>query len=422
MKSRLHRLLGASAALFDVNGWGDDDLNSLTLTRGAGSEGPGILSGTATVTIRGRQLAPQHDEPLQARLTSYGADLVAALIGNRTAVEVRPRWFGRIARQTVSDTHRNNTVATHITAADWLAELARAEQPAPGVASGNNFPTILLKAVEAALLPPFWTIIQDPTVNNSWIRSVGSGTHTWEDISEAFTADAGTIVHQTRDGSFRATNLVGRRDAATAWDINTSQPLTRRQCLSPAAWEQPVSNPTTVKWSYTVAGGAGVNKSYRKGSAVRTIKETATDVAAVVYFPTAESVANFNMSMEGRAYRLGGWGYRVETVTLDLLSLLSSTVEADRQLAGQILTAEPYDPVVLTHDWPDEVKGFHYISEITETISRDRWDATLRLVPAVHLLGSVAETFTVPDGLTWDTGRPAGETWDTIPDHEWNGA
>lgn len=427
MTGRLYDLLGATEALFtasdgDAGAWDDSRLSTLSLTRGAGADGPGILTGTANLTIGGQALAPRHDQTLYVRLTEYGATLVAALVGNRSAAQVRPRWFGRVARQNVNDTHRTAAVATQITAADWLTELARASQTAPGVSSGDKFPAIMTAAISAASLPPFWTVTQDPVDNTSWIESVGAGTHTWADISEKFTADAGTLVQQARDGGFLVRNLVSRRDAALAWDPETTEPLTRRQCLSPAGWEQPISNPTTVKWSYSLNGAAAVNKTYRKGSSTRTIKETVTNVSAVVYFRTSSSVDNFNMSMEGRAYRLGGWGYRVQSVTVDLLRLLSSTVEADRRLAGQLLTAEPYDPVVLTHDWPDEVKGFHYLGEITEDISRDRWDLTLQLIPAVQLLGSVAETFVTPAGLTWDTGRPLTETWDTVPDTDWNGA
>lgn len=419
---RLYRRLGdptealIEATLLDAaTTYLDGQTVSLDLTRGAAGDGSaGLSTNTATVTVGGEAPPPRHDDSLRVRLTDYGAALVADLAGNVTASQVQPRWFGRVGRQNVTDFGPARR-ETQIIAADWLTEVSRAAVAADTL-DYPTVPVLVADALTRAQLPagvPI-TLVLDPPGSLSdglvWNAALTMPV-AWSDLTQTFLTDVGHCLYVRRDGSPAMTSLARLAERAAAWSADTSEPLTRRQSMSPTQWEQPTANPAVVKWTTLEPRPGGVTEvphEFRIGSGARPVQEDVIDLNAVEPF----DYPSVTEAMHARGHRAGSWAYTVPTVSVDVLRLLSSAVPGDRRQAGQLLTLEPFDPIALSYDWPDPVIGLHHVTSISETITRDRWDITLGLAPTLHVTGEPSPA--VP-GRTWDTAYPRTTDWDTPP-------
>lgn len=412
----LWRALNATAPLFEFRSdkhgtMNDDRIMEITIDHGTGAAA-GLTTSSVAINVRG-QLPATEDYTTGAAVTlsDYGANLVGALIGPPPAKIYTGhalRYAGRIAAQQVTDAGDGPSQAkrwtTRIELGDWLALATTID--AGAVASGDN-PT------------PFDlynSVITNAYIPLSGVRALGSGwpridlemfaTVDTSTVWGKYAADLGVLVRTERE-SFQpsALSVVNRTALAAAWRDLVPVPLMRRHCLAAATWDQPVSYPVAVKWNAqrsdrTPIGGTAYSGSFTTQFAVEDV-----DLGDVFdlynILPTV---------MQARANRAAG-GWRLQTVTVDMLALLTSEVSADRLLAGQLLRLNVGDPLALSWDWPTGIAGVWFVSRMAERITPAAWTISLDLHPHSEICGVPS-----PDvrGNTWDTAHRRTTAWDSV--------
>lgn len=414
-QSKLWRRLGATAPLFEVaaqDGWDDDTIGTWSASRGSDGGLYGVRANTAAVTVPGL-VAPSRDQNLTIRLTAYGAALLEGLVGNRTAAQLAPRYLGRVAQQKVTDTDDDVKVTT-LTCADWLtliAGLGRTGQVDDNLAARLwrlHTSPITRANLDTTQLP---AIVTGP---GPWPKILDKNNYDevpFDTIAGRYGADVAVTDFTHRDGTVTIQHRGGITPAATNHDPATHEPLTRRQCLSPADWSSTINAP--ARFEVTYMDGATTQTAINAPFGVRTFR-TEKHVRTYMDDNNARTISAL-ASIYGNPHNEAG--YFVEEVTIDVAALLASSIAADRRLAGQLLTAELWDYVVLAYDWPEELQGFHYLTAITETVTPSEWRLTLSLSPDRHAVGmTILADYA---GTSWATAHPDTTDW-TTPTTDWS--
>src|SRR5690606_8168113 len=99
--------------------------------------------------------------------------------------------------------------------------------------------------------------------------------------------------------------------------------------------------------------------------------------------------------------------FRLPSIEVDLLYLLSSGRPYHVQQAGMLLALNAGDPIGLSGDWQPSLRGIHVVTGIDETINNNEWTLKLSLIPHATVFGSASPA--VP-ALVWDSATYA---WDS---------
>lgn len=391
--SRLYRRLKPTAPLFQFTtetgtDLRDDYITGVTVHRGAGDPGGGVAASTLEVglSVFGTVQSGRHCE---LNLTTYGAQLLAGLVDTDAAL-IRPRFYGRMGKQSVDD--RGTRQFTTMLASSWTAQIGRvAKSYTPPV--GTNVATVISELMTSPALPRIPTPVraaapgQYGTVHTETDALSGSDLDRW-------TAGLGIKVRELRSGQSQiythAQRWASALDAMASW-----VPVVRSQALAPAEWQQDTD---VMPRNQRVTWGSGVGTNSDVWGDV-------TDSHALVVDHDMTH-ARFGDETQPRAegYRLRAleWesAYSIPKLEIDLLHLITSERQYDRDQARRLLNMHEGDPVFLSGDWHSHLQGIHFATEITETISPSGWNISLSLAPSHLVVGEVSPT--VP-ARVWDS-------------------
>ena len=406
MSSRLYRVLKPTAELFsfDVDGarlYGDTGIRSIAIHRGQ-TPAAGVAPSTceiATVAFA----SVRTGKSCSVHLTDHGASIMAGLTGANPAT-IAQRFNGRIGRQTVDDTGKRQL--TTFSAASWTAQLPGNSTPQSTVA-GENIGVVIGRIMAPASLGLPEPVRMAPAEQYGTVWTPAAGKYS--DLIGKYTDDLGVIVRDTRAGGSQILTHKFRRDRAAA-NMAAAVPLTRSQAISPAKWEQGNEvQPRNYKVSYTNASNTTTTATYGDPG------NPAVEVVDVDMKHAKFATDTSQPDSEGFARRSRDWvsSYRIPSVTVDLLHLVSSPAPIHQRQAAWLLGMEAGDAVYLSGDWYTQLRGIQYAEAITERITPTAWTIEFSLTPAHAAVGEISPA--VP-ARTWEslTG-----TWDAEP-RTWN--
>lgn len=411
--SRLWKKLGLTEPMVHV--WSEDgleisdhNLTSIKISRGSSTAEAGIVPQTLEVATT-FALASRADYRVHCDLT----DSATARLYQYTRARpdyTKQRFYGRVGKMSLQDiTYPRNQITT-LTAASWEAQLKNIgtrwnfgkNTPVSSILQSLATPT----GIGMPPLPP-----QITPADNTLYGYLA------DTMSDATYSDAIAAVAED-------TNLFGKvmRDGAIYWQPNeyrnaqalqaleNTMPITRSQAISPATWEQPsesVKATHRVKWY-----NGDIYREYSFGESVNNpnIAVVEHDMSKVTW-PTNE-----NQPMtSGAAFleRDSSDSWRIPSLTVDLLRLITSSTQSHRDQARQLLEMNAGDPVFLSGDWFGQLQGIHYAIGIDESITPDGWDLTLNLAPSKQVTGY--DSPVIPP-RTWES---AGGRW-TDRNTRWN--
>lgn len=406
--SRLWKKLGLTSNFIRV--WSEEvsDLNiddsnitSITINRGSSSG----ISGVQEHTIEIATTVPRDiytGAPIHCDLSAAAMSVITRLTGANDTV--KPRYFGRIGRQTVDDTggyanYGGGTWSTTFFGASWQAQLPNIEKEIP-----QNAWDWLITHIKTAAWPrgvglSYLPEPDMPAAASQYGQIVETGDPiAWKDTVQKYVDDPGLYVQNTRTGKDRFLTYELRWNQAQA-ALEDTPPLTRSQALSPAQWDQPnaaLTRSHRVYWT----GADGV-KWATTGE-----KPSDPDLPIVEYdlkhirWSTNE-FQPWHVALVGYGQEINT-GYRIPTITIDMLRLITSPVYYHRLQARYILALNMGDPIYLSNDWHWYLRGIHFASGITEKITPDAWEITLSLTPSAETVGEW--TPQVPAQI-WESAR-----------------
>lgn len=382
---RLYRRLEPTQPLFRLTTEQGSDLRDgaitgVTIKRGDGSPGGGVTPSTLEVGFSG-YAAIQSGNHCSLDLTPYGAGLLSDRLGP-SASFMQSRFSGRIGRQTVDDRGRRQT--TTILAASWTAQLGRVAKTYTPTA-GTPVSTVISQLMTHPALPRLSAPTRMAPQDHYGVVHADEDEQSWSDI-DRWTSTLGLTVRETRAGGRQLLSHQQRYDDALD-RMSSRIPVIRAQALAPAKWQQDTEG-IARNQRLTWGSGAGTNSDEWGDT---------SDPAAVVVDHDLTH-ARFNNEDQPRAegYRLRAleWetGYSLPTVEIDLLHLITSPRQYDRDQASELLVLEVGDPIYLSGDWHHQLQGIHFATGLTETVTGNAWSLTLTLAPAHVVVGEVSPT------------------------------
>lgn len=432
--SLLWKRLGARAPMFEIYSpvhglLNDDDLMSVTVSRGNASSPAGLAVSTMTADVRGALArCPSHLSLVRFRLTQHGLDRLAALTGTgAAAVNLQKRFEGKIATQRVTDEGDGERPRwrSQMQCGEWLSLLSTIDRGATITRQRPEQKWLIDSLIRRSTLPPAQTETPIAWLGNTWHRRYFAPTDpdvltlTTADVLDTWGEKAGTLIRTTRSGQVQALTLDYRETQGTTWRTTAPQPLLRSQCLAPTSWVQDPTVPHSVRWT---------DRSPANPTTLVTHTISVGKLGDVDAYPTETidmttvipaGADELNAAMTARVSRSAPDRYQVERLTVDLLHLLTSDRAIDRAQARQLLLAEIGDPITLAYDWPGDVDGVKFITQMSETVTPTSWRIELDLLPWNRVIGKPEPS---PAGTTWHTAYPRGTTWNTVPSKPWNEA
>lgn len=420
--SRLWKRLGLEQPLISV--WSeedssfalnDHDITSITINRG-GNGVIGLQDHTMEVnTIASR--GARTDRPLHCDLTTYGANRLADLTGATPSI-IKPRYFGRIGRQTIDDLGgiwQPENWHTNVYCSKWQSQLENSDRVGNQI-SGNTVLYLMdhfmnpeysnLPYLPSAEFPSpeahYGAMINDYDLSEAKI--------TYSEFATKYFDDPGFYVQNTRAGADRVLTIAYRWSVAMS-RLEYQIPLTRSQAISPATWEQPNEDrPRNHKVYWYDADGTA--RSSITGPDVNDVRIPLVehDIFHIRFYDDYQPLHRNYLAYGAER---SDSGYQLPSVTVDLLYLISSPIPAHRVQARQLLGLEMGDPVFLSGDWYVNTQGVQFATGITERITPDRWELELTLTPSYVTLGEwspdIPPRMWESARIPWDT---ATEPWD----------
>lgn len=385
--SRLWEKLGATSPIFIVSAGGDDPFNlndrtirSMSINRG--QDGPEAGPQDQTLEIATNSLLPVYTgASIRCQITSYGTSLLNSLCGANEAT-IKPRFYGRIGKQTTDDQSPTKQLTT-LYAALWHAQLKNTSftvNETKGTSISQMIRDLSMPTgVGLPFLPP--TTTPSPNGDYGYVAETGEPTDYSTGI-DRWATKLNIYGQMLRDGSARYLSVQNRFNNAVN-GIATKLPITRSQAISPATWEQPRENmPTTHRVRYIGPDGP-TWATFGEDPANPKIKAVEYDILHAKWL-----VEKQPRSVAWTEYqRDRTMGYRLPSITIDLLYLLTSPINYHRTQAKQLLELECGDPVYFSGDWPASLRGINFVSGMTEHITADRWDIELSLNSSEVTLG-----------------------------------
>lgn len=413
--SRLWKRLGLTQPMFRI--WSETDsefamddhaIKSISINRGSANS----VFGTQEHTMEVNSAVPRGvrtTQPIHCDLTTSGANRLVALIGG-DAASIRNRYYGRIGRQTIDDAGGiadESKWHTNFYCSKWQSQLENSDRV--GNQIGGELVMYLFDhfmnpdASGLDYLPP----AEFPSLDEhyGWMSNtydLGEAKIPYSEFSTKYFTDPGYYVQNTRAGADRVLTIQYRQSQAQA-RLDSQLPITRSQAISPAQWEQP--NEDRPSNHYVAWRDADGDRSAVTGPDPNDVRVPRTD-HDVSYIRWASDYQPTQMMYASYGAERTDTGYRIPSITVDMLRLIDSPVYAHRLQARQLLRLEMGEPIYLSNDWHPYLRGIHFAVGITEKISPDGWEIELSLMPSISVTG-----FWTPEvpAQMWDSARYA---WD----------
>ena len=409
-RSRLWNRLGATQPMFRIwnsrgVGLNDHEVKSIKISRGSAEPEDGIH--TQTMEFETTAFDPvRAGEPIVVDLTTYGTQRLQALCGAREHI-VKPRFSGRIGKQTVNDVQAGNQHTT-FSCASWEAQLNNIDA-AKHYTAGESVSAWIMRlgnghGVGMPVLPD-WTA-PAPASHYGHVRVSSEQPVTFKDEFDKWTKDIGLYIQTRRDGTNHILSHQYRWDRALANLDGIYYPITRSQAISPATWEQPAEN---IAMNHRVDWWGPDGATYQRwGPDPDNINYAYEnyDLTHVRWWTNDQQPVNTGKTYYNRNVLVQ---YRLPSLTFDILRLLNSPYVSHRDQARQLLELEPGDPVYLSGDWYGQLQGVSFAVGIDESITADGWDITLNLADSREVVGEVSP---VVPARTWES---ASYRWESPP-------
>lgn len=397
--SRLHRAFKPKRSMFVYASTAhqnvyDDQILSVTSTRGDDSREAGASINSFEVNLEG-----DYRRVVGARshfaLTDEGAAIVAAAAGNVTPAQIAQRNRGRTGIVKVRDTGRLCT--SSIINSGFTALLKRSLYNPP-VITGNKTGAVISRT---AAVPNLADSVTARSVGVFDSVQTPPELATFNNLVKDFAEPAGlqvreipaaTAVIETRTIQARIDDAINR--------AKTAPHLTRGAGLAPADFAQDNEFLGTLyKLTYTKTDGSTESILTSNDAVDRTFYEI-KEVDLTQIRKETSQINQHAAALEAAATYTGS---RPQSLTVDLIQLLTSKYKHQRLQAGYLLTLQAGDPVFFSMDW-EEMAGVWFAQQIKESVTGAAWRLELSLYPAAHIVGrSLIEHLPAPQ--TWGAAR-----------------
>lgn len=386
----------------------DDSITGITITRG-GSSPFGVTPSTIELEVPRSWFADQLNGTTVRVIVPNAAE-VAALGGPAFySGHVYDRFHGRASIVRITDNGRRRA-QTVMLGSSWIAQESASKHRATLTTSYR-----IDQAIEALLYrsPSFypWAILGGTPSDRIGARIEDAA---YQSDINRLTADFRVLVTQTRSGAAQLRMLDEQKQRAEDRIVSTPH-LTRSQALTPARMEQPnESNVKKFRFEYRNDDGTLASTERWDETTITPDAETET-IDWTHLAPAQGSGSHFEHAVRGMVYENSTRAYRIPSITVDLLMLLSSENAYHRAQGVNLLSLEVGDTVNLSGDWVYALRGVHFVAGMTERITGAEWSMTLTLWPSIWVLG---ERWLDIPAQTWDA---ATNTWANDP-RTWNAA
>lgn len=406
--SRLWRKLGAKDLLFRTHtgaqgSIGDRAITSISITRGANSAEPTVPIATCQYTLRGEFHNIIGSRSL-VEMTDYGAQLVSRLAGNIKPDQIKTRFWGRTGIVSIED-HRPEKKYTTIQSSSWLSA-AKLAKHTPTITVGKRVGQIAGEAIDIPNLRAVYTTRAYGDYDTVFsLPEEGEKAEGFSAVTDRYGLATGLQIIETYPRREVQLWSIPARIEAIKKAAEKAPHLTRSAAISPARHSQNID-----QWNYqysvktTTADGRPETLGF-PGQTDRTYLEK-KDIDLSYIRRTTEQVFLYASALQARTTFVR---MSPESITVDLLALLTSKSLHHRHQAGYLLALQPKDPVFFSGDWQEYLQGTYTAEQIRESITPNSWTLELSLFPAQWTLGK-----------NLDDLAPTPQTWEAAGELRWN--
>lgn len=384
----------------------DDSLQNVTIRHG--SAGPEASHAVPTIefSINGR-IGEFRNERLSLKLNPTLANRYAAYSGGSiAAASLIDRFTGRGASRTVEDRGPNDQTTT-ITGSNWASLLKGARRTITPVV-GERTSDLLTRALNHPSMGNRITTTFSTSADFDRVQGEVKPA-TISEIVSKYGTDLGIHLQQERSGTIEILPLTRRRALMLAQLEQYRWPILRSEGISPASWAQPTEQADTqyvLEWATANGSEYSLPWPLPAGVTPFMLKEESVEWRHV----TRDS-GNDELLMTALTITTNLPRTELDSLTIDLIYLLSSGNPYHQRIAAQLLALNEGDAVFLSRDWLPQIRGPYFAQEITETISPDEWTLTLNLSHARKVLGLYDRDIPEVPARVWESARLAwGET------------
>lgn len=377
----------------------DDQLLSVTVTRGDNSPHPGLSPSviewqTATTTWASKLDTNVYFSLSNSFATSLGS------------TDLAPRASGRLGSWTTDD-HGQRRVST-VQAVHWSALIRNTKRSI----TTQLHQGVMFAAAAALEHPalPYAASVGGPAGADQDLIWVPQENVRRSDVLDKMLDATGAHARELRSGKVAATAL-DQTENRTRQQRATVLPILRRHGIAPATWAQPVGHLPKlfmidrIRWD-----GQRVQEVGPTWEAVDT---DLADVEHIDWSHIRTQTMCHQIYLRALASQANYPDNRLDTVELDMITLLASPAVYDRRIARQVLGMEVGDVVLISGDWPAGVRGVYLANKITEKITPDSWRIELSLQSARDVLGWNWEEYLDTPAYTWDQMNARSGNWDS---------
>ena len=414
---RLHRMLSPNGApLFELkvgdHTFTDDTLHSITIHRGTSGPRESSTPSTIEFEVTANHIPFFYNSPIELRLSLALAQRIAAdSAGTHDDNSLRWRFNGRGANQSITDI-RTGLQQTTATGTSWAALLFNAARLVPVQPD-----ELICNLLERALSHPAYLYQVRPAfaLYSDFDRVQGPvESMPFQDVISKYGTGLGVDVQYRRGGETHLVPLVRKREILFQ-RLNTFRwPVLRSEVLSPASWHQPLETASEqYVWKYATANGSEYETVWPipVGLDQTRLRRTEVDWRHATY-----ATENYRHLMDALTITANQRRTSLNTVSFDLLHLITSDNPYHRRIASHLIALEAGDPVYFSGDWLPIVRGAYFAQEITETITGQEWTMQLTLSHARNVVGLYENEEPTVDAIAWDS---AAADWDSA-DTTWN--
>ena len=418
MKSRLFKQFGLAQSdqmfLFEslTDDYDDSQILSCTITRGSTSFMPRFTPSTIEIELAG---APNIRRTAWVYM-SVNPYVFDAFIGKYASPQNHHRRFaGTKTLSTVNDRQWSHTGTparwtTTVTGVSWTARIASYSKKyiaKPGQITASYLATHLRQR-------PIETGVD--TSNLDRFDSI-YGPEEALDFSEAirkYADDLGTLISHQRGGQVRIESIQSRALKLEQM-AKYSYAIQRDQCLSPAKWSTTAEMATTkLHVKRRLSNGGIYEQDWPVGTFANEDALRSEEVDLTYITDRTESFRNI---VNAKNYNINWSQLSVDEITVDMGLLFQRGRDIDREVFKRLLIMEEGDPVYLSTDWPQAVRGSYFSTQIQERISPDGWTFTIGLARAHYVIGVPPSQIPELKPKTWDQ---INAPWDSPPYATWH--
>lgn len=385
--SRLWSKLGAKSPLFTVAVGGDDpvalndhSIRSINIHRG--QDGPEAGPQDQTLEVAANSLFPvMTGSSIRCRISLYGSNIITDMCG-ADPVKIRERFHGRLGKQTVEDESPTKQFTT-LFGSMWQSQLRNTDFTVAETKGKSVSQMIRSLSNPTGVGLPYLPATTTPSPNGDYGYVAEDGDPTdYSTGIDRWATKLNIYGQSLRNGSAQFLTVQNRYDMAIA-GMSSKVPITRSQAISPASWEQPRENMPTIHRVRYVGPDGPTWATFGEDPMNQKIKAVEYDVlyAKWLYEKQPRSIAWTEYQRDRTL------GYRIPSVTIDMLRLLTSPVPYHRTQAKQLLELECGDPVYFSGDWSQSLRGIQFVSGMSESITPDGWEIELSLNSSEVTLG-----------------------------------